>query len=76
MKYSELKPIIKKLHAAGWVKVEGMEQYRKRWIRAGIDYWQMIPNSDITLSYVPIEYILERSEYHAKRYFEKRLFNE
>lgn len=75
---TELKERIKKLHAAGYVKVPRSGMYRKVWReRVGGNDLQLaygLSNFDITLAMVKIEHLLEYAQrsameklYEAKR---------
>ncbi|MGE7305757.1 hypothetical protein ACQKJG_18210 [Priestia megaterium] len=67
MKYSEIKPIIQTLHAEGWRKYTGVENYRKVWKRGNALYAQQISVTEITSTVIPIENFLAHYERKAMR---------
>lgn len=75
-KYSEVKPVLKKLHQLGWQKDRLLLGYRKIWRQGDLRVGQIMTVDEIFNSYVPLEDILGFYEKKAKYAFEKHMEKE
>lgn len=65
MKYSEIKPILKKLHAAGYKKTPRYGGYIKIWTKGEYHFKYEMMNWEVEKYSGDIDYILERINQEA-----------
>jgi hypothetical protein len=66
MKYSEIKPVLKKMKAAGWRKLPGMWEYQRIWKDGNRYLRHTMMNWEIKRYAGDIDYILQRIDEEAK----------
>lgn len=69
MRYSEIKPIIEKLHKRGWYKYVGFSPYMKTWTKGDLHYRQPVGVTELFHSAADIDMILNYYENKAGHEF-------
>lgn len=72
MRYSEVKALLRQIHAARWWKIPGQRYYRKNWFQGPLHVGQSVLVEEFLESSVPLSDVLAYYERLAQRAFQEQ----